>query len=68
MVRRATLHNYEETERKDIRLGDSVFIVRAGEVIPEVVSSIAEVRDGSETEIVAPETCPSCGTPLVKDE
>ena len=46
MVRRATLHNYDELEKKDIREGDSVYIIRAGEVIPEVVTSIKEARTG----------------------
>ena len=68
IVRRATLHNYEDVERKDIRVGDQVFIVRAGEVIPEVVSVLSELRNGSETPIVPPEHCPSCGTVIVKDE
>lgn len=68
IVRRATLHNYEETDRKDVRIGDHVFIVRAGEVIPEVVSSIATARNGSEIIITPPEFCPSCGTAVVKDE
>lgn len=47
--------------------GDQVFIVRAGEVIPEVIGPIAEVRDGSEKRIFPPTVCPSCGTPLVQD-
>lgn len=67
MVRRATLHNYEELERKDVRLGDQVFIQRAGEVIPEVVSVITDVRTGSEERVGPPERCPSCGTPLEKE-
>ena len=48
IVRRATLHNYDELAKKDVREGDSVYIVRAGEVIPEIVAVIPEVRDGSE--------------------
>lgn len=67
-VRRATLHNYEELAAKDVRIGDHVFIIRAGEVIPEVVSVIAEARDGSERVVEVPASCPSCGTPLCKDE
>jgi DNA ligase (NAD+) len=67
VVRRATLHNYEELERKDVRVGDQVFIQRAGEVIPEVVSVITETRNGSEKIEGAPEKCPSCGTLLVKE-
>jgi DNA ligase (NAD+) len=67
-VRRATLHNYEELALKDVRIGDSVFIIRAGEVIPEVVGPIPEARDGTEVVVEVPKNCPSCGTPLAKDE
>ena len=66
-VERATLHNYDEAAAKDVRVGDFVFIVRAGEVIPEVIAPIAEVRDGTETPIIPPEACPSCGTPLARE-
>lgn len=48
--------------------GDQVFIVRAGEVIPEVIAPIIEVRDGSEKTIAPPNVCPSCGTALTQDE
>lgn len=67
-VRRATLHNYEELAAKDVRIGDHVFIIRAGEVIPEVVSSIADARDGTEKIVEVPKVCPSCGAALAKDE
>lgn len=67
IVRRATLHNYEELERKDVRIGDQVFIQRAGEVIPEVVASIPEVRTGAEEIVGPPPHCPSCGTALTKE-
>lgn len=67
-VRRATLHNYDELAAKDVRIGDHVFIIRAGEVIPEVVSVIAEARDGTEKVVEVPKTCPSCGAALAKDE
>lgn len=66
-VRRATLHNFEEIERKDLKIGDSVFVRRAGDVIPEIVKSVAQLRDGSERDVVAPEKCPVCGNDLVKD-
>jgi DNA ligase (NAD+) len=66
MVSRATLHNWEELEKKDIRVGDAVVVERAGDVIPAVVRVIAERRNGSEQRITAPETCPECGSVVVK--
>jgi DNA ligase (NAD+) len=66
-VSRATLHNYDELRAKDIMIGDNVFIVRAGEVIPEVVSVIIEARDGSQKIVEIPAHCPSCQTPLTQD-
>lgn len=68
MVSRAALHNQEEIERKDIRLGDWVLVQRAGDVIPEVVSVLKERRDGTEKKFHLPERCPSCETPTVKAE
>lgn len=65
---RATLHNYDELAKKGVMEGDQVFIVRAGEVIPEVIGPIIEVRDGTEKVILPPTVCPSCSTPLVQDE
>lgn len=67
-VGRATLHNYDELAKKGVMEGDQVFIVRAGEVIPEVIGPITEVRDGSEKPILPPIVCPSCGTSLAQDE
>ena len=61
MVNRATLHNQEEIEKKDIRLGDTVLIQRAGDVIPEVVKVIKEKRQGDEKIFKMPLNCPSCG-------
>jgi DNA ligase (NAD+) len=66
VVRRATLHNQSEIERKDLRIGDTVLIQRAGDVIPEVVKPIVEKRDGSEKVVVFPVNCPECGHGLVK--
>jgi DNA ligase (NAD+) len=60
-VSRASLHNQSEIERKDIRIGDAVLVERAGDVIPYVVKSIKEERDGSEEPIQMPEECPVCG-------
>jgi DNA ligase (NAD+) len=67
-VSNATLHNFEEIERKDIRVGDRVIIEKAGEIIPAVVSVKTEKRDGSEQPIVPPTHCPICGTGVHRDE
>jgi DNA ligase (NAD+) len=66
MVSRATLHNEDEIRKKDIRIGDWVFIQRAGDVIPEVVKVIASERSGSETPFVMPDACPVCGSETVR--
>jgi len=66
-VSRATLHNRDEIERKDLRIGDTVLIQRAGDVIPEVVKSIAEHRNGSEQPVAMPTHCPVCGHALRKE-
>lgn len=65
-VSRATLHNWEEVERKDIRIGDTVLIERAGDVIPAVVKVLTEKRTGSEETLPTPAVCPECGAPVVK--
>jgi DNA ligase (NAD+) len=65
-VSSATLHNEELIEQKDIRIGDWVEIMRAGEVIPQVVGPLPERRDGSERPFRMPEHCPVCGTPVVR--
>ena len=67
-VARATLHNAEEIQRKDIRIGDIVVIEKAGEVIPAVVSVRADLRSGSEREFQMPTNCPECGSVVQKDE
>ena len=66
MVSRATLHNEDEIRKKDIRIGDMVFIQRAGDVIPEVVKVIESERNGSETPFVMPSECPVCGSETVR--
>ncbi len=66
-VRRASLHNRFELERKDIRVGDRVVVHRAGDVIPYVVKALHEQRDGSERPFVFPESCPVCGTTVVEE-
>ncbi len=68
LVSRATLHNQEEVDRKDLRIGDTVLIQRAGDVIPEVVKPVIEKRQGNEKKIAAPVACPVCGHTLVKNE
>lgn len=65
-VRRATLHNQDEIERKGLRIGDTVLIRRAGDVIPEVIKPVVEARTGSEQAIIFPKTCPECGHLLVR--
>ena len=65
-VSRATLHNEDEIKRKDIRIGDTVLVQKAGDVIPEVVKVIKEERDGSEEEFEMPESCPVCGGEVIR--
>jgi DNA ligase (NAD+) len=65
-VQMATLHNEGEVQRKDIRIGDTVIIHKAGDIIPEVIKPLPELRDGSEKAFIMPENCPDCGTKLVK--
>ena len=67
-VARATLHNLDEVRRKDIRIGDTVVLQKAGDVIPEVVRPIVEKRTGDEREFEMPERCPVCDTLVVRDE
>lgn len=63
-VSRATLHNQDEVEKKDIRIGDTVMIRKAGDVIPEVVKSIKDLRNGHEKKFTMPDKCPICGSPV----
>ena len=67
-VRNATLHNIDEIRRKDLRVGDTVVLQRAGDVIPEVVSAVIDARDGSEVVWEMPSACPVCGTEAVREE
>jgi DNA ligase (NAD+) len=67
-VARATLHNLDEVRRKDIRIGDTVVLQKAGDVIPEVVRPVAERRTGVEREFEMPPACPVCATRVVRDE
>lgn len=65
-VKRATLHNEDYIKEKDIRIGDTVIIQKAGEIIPEVVRPVLEARTGKETVFAMPKTCPCCGGPVVR--
>lgn len=65
-VSRATLHNWDEIALKDIRIGDTVLVERAGDVIPAVVRVLAEHRTGSERSLPLPEQCPECGAAVVR--
>jgi DNA ligase (NAD+) len=67
-VRNATLHNIDEIRRKDLRVGDTVVLQRAGDVIPEVVSAVVEARAGNETAWEMPSHCPACGTKAIREE
>jgi len=68
MVSRATLHNEDEIHKKDIRIGDTVMIRRAGDVIPEIVEVVQTARTGAEKPFIMPETCPECGSRVVRME
>lgn len=67
-VRLATLHNFEDIARKDLRIGDRVLVKRAGEVIPQVVAPLTEERTGAEQPYLPPTICPACGTPVERPE
>lgn len=67
-VTNATLHNEDELRRKDLKIGDTVIVRRAGDVIPEVVASIPERRTGAEREFVMPALCPVCGSHVLRGE
>ncbi|WP_319371333.1 NAD-dependent DNA ligase LigA [uncultured Ilyobacter sp.] len=67
-VKRASLHNFDEIVRKDVRIGDRVFIEKAAEIIPQVVKVVKEARTGNEKEIIPPTVCPECGSELGKEE
>ena len=68
MVKSASLHNMDEINRKDIRIGDTVIVERAGDVIPYVVKVITEKRTGQEKQFCMPEQCPVCGSAVYREE
>ena len=67
-VTNATLHNQDNIDRLDIRIGDTVVVQKAGEIIPEVLSVNKEKRPDNTTPFKMPDTCPECGAPVVRDE
>ena len=67
-VERATLHNGDEVRRKGVLIGDMVVLRKAGDVIPEILGPVVDLRDGSEREFVMPTRCPSCGTALAPEK
>jgi DNA ligase (NAD+) len=67
-IRQATLHNFDDLRKKDIREGDLVVLQRAGDVIPQVVKPVPAVRTGEERAVIPPTVCPSCGQPVEREE
>ena len=67
IVERASLHNFDEIERKDIRINDEVIIIRSGDVIPKITKVFTERRDGTQKEISRPTSCPDCASELLDD-
>ncbi|MCX6350005.1 MAG: NAD-dependent DNA ligase LigA, partial [Candidatus Aureabacteria bacterium] len=68
VVKRASLHNQDEIERKDIRIGDTVLVEKAGEIIPQVVGVVKEERTGKEKRFAMPSSCPVCSGPATRSE
>jgi DNA ligase (NAD+) len=66
LISRATLHNEDDIRRKDVRIGDTVVIERAGKVIPAVIRAVTDKRTGAETPFAMPAACPACGGPVVR--
>lgn len=67
-ISKTTLHNEDFIKERDLRIGDTVIIQKAGDVIPEVVKAITSKRTGKEKEFVMPKTCPVCGGPVIREE
>ena len=68
VVARATLHNEDEVRRKDVRIGDTVIVRKAGDVIPEVLGPVLSLRPDDAQEWSMPDVCPSCGSPVIREE
>jgi len=68
MVQRATLHNMDEIDRLDVRIGDTVIIEKAGDIIPDIIQSLPKLRTGKEKKFKMPLTCPACDSPVVQKE
>ncbi|MCK4378860.1 MAG: NAD-dependent DNA ligase LigA, partial [Deltaproteobacteria bacterium] len=66
-ISRATLHNFDDLQNKDVRIGDQVIVKRAGDVIPEIISPITALRDGSERPFPPPTHCPVCGAHIIRE-
>lgn len=66
-ISKATLHNEDNVRDKDIRIGDTVLLHKAGDVIPEIIKSLPEKRTGNELPFVMPHTCPECGSPARRE-
>jgi len=67
IIARATLHNFDEIERKGLMIGDSVILIRSGDVIPKITKVLTDRRDGSEVEIARPTACPTCHSELLDE-
>ena len=67
-VARATLHNLDEVHRKDVRVGDTVIVRKAGDVIPEVLGPVLSLRPEGAMPWEMPASCPSCGSPIVRED
>ena len=67
-VKKATLHNYDNINNKDIRIGDTVRVRKAGDIIPEVIEPVISLRDSSELQFFMPENCPECGSVVIRNE
>ncbi|MYK25480.1 MAG: NAD-dependent DNA ligase LigA, partial [Dehalococcoidia bacterium] len=67
-IRMATLHNEQDIHRKDVRIGDTVIVQRAGDVIPQVVAPVVSLRDGSERVFAMPDICPACDAGIEREE